>query len=403
MVNSNIKLSQIRHDFVKSISCQFLPLIVVGWSKSLLDLLPKNIGMVFSLAASLLFLYGYIQCWKLAYRYAKYKGYSNLFGWLGIFNILGLSILFFLKNRNLSNDNAPDKIPLVNFSISAIFTCYLATEVLLIFVIFLALILTGKIENKSIEELLENKDFLAIVTVPVLTLQAWYFFHELKRAKVNLWQLIGSFRKINFKLPIGLAVLNYFFASGSSTMILYGLSFIVPKYVEGQINKVYATTPLGYTFFTIAALLFAPIMEELFYRGIIFQKLAITKDSVKALIISALIFTAVHFRSDVISLFVIGVTLAILYLKTKQIIVPIICHFVYNLIFITKLIYWNFFSNIDSSQTTIAKFHQDFIDNLEWEILFVALSAPYLCYFIYKNFPRHYELKKLPYFANHVK
>ena len=184
-------------------------------------------------------------------------------------------------------------------------------------------------------------------------------------------------------------------------MILYCLSFIVPKYVEDQINKVYATTPWGYVCLAILVLFFAPIMEELFYRGAIFQKLAITRNPTQALIISALLFTVIHFRSDIISLFVIGVTFAILYLKTKQIIVPIISHLVYNLIYLIRSIYWQFFSNVDhSTATTITEFQQDFIDNLEWKILFFAISAPYLCYFIYKNFPRDYDPKRLPYFAN---
>ncbi len=151
----------------------------------------------------------------------------------------------------------------------------------------------------------------------------------------------------------------------------------------------------------ISVLIFAPIMEELFYRGIIFQKLAIQKSTAKALVVSALIFTIVHFRYDVISLFAIGVTLAILYLKTKQIIVPIICHFLYNLMVTINMIYWQFFSNSDRlTNITISEFQQDFIDSLELKILFVVLSAPYLCYFIYKNFPHDSNIEKLPYVAN---
>ena len=259
----------------------------------------------------------------------------------------------------------------------------------------------GNVKPNAIGGWFENKDFLAAVAIPAEMCFAWYFFRELKQSKVNYQHIIGSFKKIDFRLPILLAVLNYLFASSSSSIILYNLTFIFPNYALNQINKVYATTPLDYIFFAIAALIFAPIMEELFYRGIIFQKLAITKDPIKALAISASLFTLVHFRSDVISLFVIGVTTAILYLKTKQIIAPIICHFVYNLIVMIRTIQHQFFSDIGSPRAmTIAEYQQEFINDLNLCILFIAISTPFLSYFIYKNFTRNYDIKRLPYFAN---
>ena len=401
MSKLKIDIKQIRSSFIKSISCQFLPLLIIGWSKPLLESLPTEISSILSLAASILFIYGYIKCWILAYQYAKYKGYPDSFGWLGILNIFGLSILFFLRNKRSINSKFSNNDSFDDFSISAIFVSYLAIEILFFPVVILGLICIGNLEPKAVGKLLESKDFQVIYAIPVEMFFTWYFFREMSRAKVNFKQLIGSIKKINYKLPIKLAIANYFFADGTSSTILYGLSFIVPKYVENQINEVYATTPLGYSFLLVSVLVFAPIMEELFFRGIIFQKLAIIKDPTQALVISALIFTVLHFRFYVISLFVAGVTLAILYFKTKQIIVPIICHFLYNLMVAINLIYWQFFSNSDRvAQITIAKFQQDFMDNIELNILFVALSAPYLGYFIYKNLPRNYNISQMPYFAN---
>ena len=293
---------------------------------------------------------------------------------------------------------------LKKFRISAIFISYLVIQILVIPLIYLGLIFIANVEIKEIDGYLDDKNFLLLLGLPIQIVLASYFFGEIKRANINLWQVIGSLKKIDFKLPIVLAIANYFFASGSSTMILYGLSFVIPDYVRNQINQIYATTPWGYAFFAIAVLLFAPVMEELFFRGIILQKLAVQHNTVKALLWSALIFAIIHFRIDIISLFVFGLALAILYLKTKQIVVPIICHFFYNLMVTSKLVHWYFFSEIDRGQTIgLVEFRQDFIDNLEWEILFVALSLPYLCYFIYQNFPRRYELKKLPYFVNQQK
>ena len=182
---------------------------------------------------------------------------------------------------------------------------------------------------------------------------------------------------------------------------MYGLSFVFPKYVENQINQEYATSLLGWICFAIGALVFAPIMEELFFRGIIFQKLTITRNSTQAILISAIAFAVMHFRYDVIPLFITGILYVILYLKTKQLIVPIACHFFYNLIVTAVNLYEQLFSNTDPSiQTTVAEFQQQFSDRFELYILLLAVSTPYLGYFIYKNFPRNYDIEKLPYFAN---
>jgi len=303
---------------------------------------------------------------------------------------------FLQDNNYLSTEKQ-----LNNFRISAIFISYFVIEIILIPIILVILLFLGIVEIKSIESYLENKNFLLFLGIPIQIVLAGYFFSEIKRAKINFKQLTGSFKNINFQLPLALAIANYFFAIGSSTMILYGLSFVIPEYIKGQVNQVYATTPLGYVFFAIAVLIFAPIMEELFFRGIIFQKLAVQKSTVTALLWSAVIFALIHFRTDLISLFTFGVTLAILYLTTKQIAVPILCHFIYNLIVTIQIIYWYFFGNQDRTHIiSLVEFRQEFIDNLHWYILLVALSFPYLCYYIYRNFPRQHNLERLPYFAN---
>jgi uncharacterized protein len=401
MIDTEISIRQIRRLFFQGISCQFLPVLLIGSSEPFLEKLPSAVKGSLSLFILISFVWGYFICWNLAKKYARYKGYSKHWSLLGILNVFGLAILFFFNNKNINNLKNTSINPLENFSISAIFISWIAIEILYFPIIVLIMLLFSNIEFKEIGGYLENENFLAVVSIPIYCILGWYLWQEINRVKINFQYLIGSLKQINFLLPIGLAIANYLFAWGTSNVILYSLSFILPEYVKDQINTTYASTAWGYIFFAIAALLFAPIMEELFFRGIIFQKLAIQQNTVKALIISASLFTIVHFRSDVISLFSIGITLGLLYLKTKQIIAPIICHCVYNSVVSIQLLYWQFLSNTDrSSSQTIIDFRQEFIDDLTLNILFIAISLPYLGYFIYKNFPRNYDIAKLPYFAN---
>ncbi|MGL6344502.1 MAG: hypothetical protein ACRC80_35805, partial [Waterburya sp.] len=267
MIDSEISIKHIRKLCIQGINCQFLPVILIGIIEPWLSKLPSAVKGSLSLFILISFVWGYFICWNLAEKYAQYKGYSKNFGLLGILNIFGLAILFILKNKNVDNQTVANVNPLEKFSISAIFISYIAVEILSYPIIVLAMLLFGNLEFKEIGSYLENENFLAIISIPIYIILAWYFWQEINKSKINFQYLIGSLKKVNLILPIGLAIANYFLASGTSSAILYGLSFIVPEYVKEQINQTHVTTPWGYIFFAIAALIFAPIMEELFFRG----------------------------------------------------------------------------------------------------------------------------------------
>ena len=400
MQNSEINIKQVRTLTIQGIAWGYLPLFIIGLIIPWLETLPEAIEILITLPTFTTFVYGYIVCAKAADKYAKYKGYKNFFYIYSILNIFGLSFLFLLNNRNKTNHDSSNKTPLENFSISAIFISWFAIPLLFIpFFMLIALWIAGV---QGFEEYHQNNEnFSEITDIPVLIVISWYFIKEFKRANLNYKHIIGSWRRIDFKLPIKIAIIKFLFAWGANNITLYGLSFIIPEYVEHQINQQYATSVFGWICFAIGALIFAPIMEELIFRAILFQKLVITKNIHKALIISSIAFAVIHFRYDVIPLFIAGVLYTILYLKTNQLIIPIISHFFYNLIVTIANLHDWVSSDTDSAiQTTIAEFQQQVSDRMELYILLLAVSVPYLCYFIYKNYPRHYNVDKLPYFVN---
>ncbi|QXE02285.1 CPBP family intramembrane glutamic endopeptidase [Terribacillus sp. DMT04] len=84
--------------------------------------------------------------------------------------------------------------------------------------------------------------------------------------------------------------------------------------------------------FVIIVVVFAPILEEIIFRKIIFGEIYKRTNFFVAVLISALLFGVVH--GDLLHLlqyFVMGVIFATLYVQTKRIIVPIITHGLMNL------------------------------------------------------------------------
>ena len=77
----------------------------------------------------------------------------------------------------------------------------------------------------------------------------------------------------------------------------------------------------------------APIVEELFFRGVLFGWLRTRWGAVPGVIVSAALFSGAHAIPLILaSIFVVGLTLAIVYEKTKSIIATMALHSLFNTI-----------------------------------------------------------------------
>ena len=84
-------------------------------------------------------------------------------------------------------------------------------------------------------------------------------------------------------------------------------------------------------FDTITAIIFAPIVEELVFRGVLFNRLKIRTGLIPAMIISSFLFAIGHDFGGMVSAFLFGICMCILYLKTDNILVPMSVHFINNI------------------------------------------------------------------------
>lgn len=80
----------------------------------------------------------------------------------------------------------------------------------------------------------------------------------------------------------------------------------------------------------IGAIIFAPIIEELVFRGVLFNRLKIRTGIIPAMIISSAIFGIGHEFGGITSAFLFGICMCILYTKTDNILIPMSVHFLNN-------------------------------------------------------------------------
>ena len=119
------------------------------------------------------------------------------------------------------------------------------------------------------------------------------------------------------------------------------------KLIINYINNIdtepinYATDSLkqvsGYAF--IKSVILAPILEELFFRKILFKRLLKQNSFVISVIVSSLCFASIHGLPNVLPTFIFGVICCLIYNYTKNILYPILLHFTGNLITLILLFY----------------------------------------------------------------
>ncbi|WP_296873059.1 CPBP family intramembrane glutamic endopeptidase [uncultured Methanobrevibacter sp.] len=123
------------------------------------------------------------------------------------------------------------------------------------------------------------------------------------------------------KIILAVVVLNIFFSYG----MLYLSNSILDIVPSGNAFNSFLTGTL------ITTILISPISEELIFRGVFLNRLQLAVPVVFAVLISSLLFAALHSFGSIFSAFIFGICIAILYLKTDNIFVAIFAHFFNNL------------------------------------------------------------------------
>lgn len=86
---------------------------------------------------------------------------------------------------------------------------------------------------------------------------------------------------------------------------------------------------MGFLFNVLSSVILAPVVEELLFRGVLFNRLNEKMSLILAMLISSLLFGLFHGLG--VAQFVFGLCMCVVYLKTRNIMVPIIIHIMNNL------------------------------------------------------------------------
>ena len=161
----------------------------------------------------------------------------------------------------------------------------------------------------------------------------WAWFFSLRKYRLPLASF--GFRRFEERSSWGVAA-AVIVGGVLATIILGDISDFVYRHVVGPVPQenvvtIFPHTSAGLVLFIVLAVLIAPVLEETFFRGFVFQGLARSWGPIAGALISALVFAAWHQQLSVlIPIFGLGVLLAAAFYWTRSIYTNMTMHAVFN-------------------------------------------------------------------------
>ncbi|WP_231156672.1 CPBP family intramembrane glutamic endopeptidase [Clostridium botulinum] len=226
-----------------------------------------------------------------------------------------------------------------------------------------------------------NGNLLGIISEVLLIT---YIIYRLNHNNFKLKEAVIDFKnKPQFKDSLIIFILHAILALTAALGIAYIIYKINPELTKKMLNdKIIENNGAVYDniYAFILGVILAPIMEELIFRGIMFNRLKMRWGAGPAIIISSIIFGMLHMDLAIIGAVLFGIMMCILYMKTRNIITTMTVHFINNLIFISMSIGKQ--ENISQGDIT------EIISIGKIALILFAVSSVISIYYIVKNWPK---------------
>jgi membrane protease YdiL (CAAX protease family) len=152
----------------------------------------------------------------------------------------------------------------------------------------------------------------------------------IRRGSISIKAFVGKCpRDYNWWPILFLAVAGLAYSLGAATVFWYPVAKYLPEVHEELQNIYLEGSTLG---FFILAVIVAPIVEEVVFRGLLFSRMTEKWGMNRGVIISSFVFCIVHFDLNPIGRLVLGIIACVLYVRTRTLVVPMVFHALNNFI-----------------------------------------------------------------------
>lgn len=169
---------------------------------------------------------------------------------------------------------------------------------------------------------------------------------QMKKQSLSVSALSKPLPKNNRSLVpvVGLTALTALAAYSFMYFLMTLLTFIPPlfDFVMPYLIDISFTEELPIIYIFIVAVILAPIVEEIVFRGYLMNKWIDKYGVKKGIIFSSLIFMIIHFQSLFIPQLIVGLLCGLLYVKFNNLLYPILFHALYNFMVLLPSLFINY-------------------------------------------------------------
>ena len=204
-----------------------------------------------------------------------------------------------------------------------------------------------------------------------------------RQAGLQLARVFGPPPRFPWAYGTLLIISMLIFSFSSFLLLFYPISLFAPDFVEDRLTEqllnVDTVAPELYRYLMLfVVLVFAPVTEEFVFRGVLLQRWAVRWNLPVGVIMSSVLFGMLHINNPM-GLTMFGVIMALLYVRTRSLWVPIIAHALNNVVSVAPEL-------LSTSPQTFNI--GDFQETWWVGLIGMGLAAPTLGHFIYKSWPR---------------
>ena len=240
-----------------------------------------------------------------------------------------------------------------------------------------------------------------IIYIILFTLLCLATIYRLKRCGVRIDYIIGNANLESVPWFL-LAIIFYGvenLTTGINRLEYYFANLISPELAESSVSQLTESSNYGsenlltqlvhYPLLWFVLVIVAPVTEEFIFRGVFLHRWAVKWNVFWSIILSSLLFGAIHWDIFWFSRAVGSVVWALFYIQTGSLLIPIILHSFHNGIVFIDILFQHFVPGVSSNANITVRY-------LWYGIVNIVLALPVLIYFL--KFPT--KLTQLPYFSN---
>ncbi|MEL6777732.1 MAG: CPBP family intramembrane glutamic endopeptidase [Cyanobacteria bacterium J06597_16] len=209
-------------------------------------------------------------------------------------------------------------------------------------------------------------------------------------------------RVSRFSLPYaGLLVASLLiFSLGSFSVVFYYLSLNFPERAASMLetdlilgggDSQYPQLYDGLMLFWLVV--YAPLVEELVFRGILLQRWGTKWGLRRGVMASSVLFGLLHLNNP-LGLTLFGLVMGLLYVRSRSLWVPIVCHALNNMAAVA-IDGFSKMTGVESSYSVA-----DVQASWQLGLVLIAISGPFLAHFVWRSWPQQND--KIPYLFNTV-